>query len=639
LTQPRTSPLILNVDDDEAGRYAVTHALRGNGYGVLDACTGQEALELAASEQPDLVLLDVHLPDIDGFEVCRLLKADPATAGIPVLHLSASYRDDRSRVKGLNSGADGYLTEPLDPAVLHATVNAVLRMKEAERAERMTAEQWQSTFDALIDGIAILDPQGKILRSNRALGVIAGRAHAELIGLLWHDLFPGEPAECAVQSMRKSAQREVRERSYDGKVVRFSCDPICGKTGEITGCVAIASDITEWHKMQEMLQHSEKLKGIGLLAGGVAHDFNNLLTGILANTTLALEYAPASIAGYLRDVVLASERAADLTRQLLAYAGKGRCVIGTTDVPELVRDLIPLIRAGIPRNVKIVLDFEPGVEPVEADATQLCQVVMNLVINGAESVGEAPGTVCVRVRSEHLEGADISRRYYAADKVESGRFVVIEVSDTGAGMDEATQLRIFDPFFTTKFMGRGLGLAGALGIVRQHGGGIRVQSAPGRGATFEVAIPASIVRPEDTPKVAVSSELPMSGAILVVDDSDIVRGVIRGVLEKFGYQVVLAEDGKQCVELFSARPEAFSVVLLDLTMPVMNGEEALGHLLRLNPNTKVLIISGYNENDAMRKFGDFKIAGFLQKPFRAGRLIQKILEILNAPNITALQGS
>jgi two-component system cell cycle sensor histidine kinase/response regulator CckA len=244
--------------------------------------------------------------------------------------------------------------------------------------------------------------------------------------------------------------------------------------------------------------------------------------------------------------------------------------------------------------------------------------------------------VRVSVRSNYLESADIRRRYYAADQVESGPFVVIEVSDTGCGMDAATQLRIFDPFFTTKFTGRGLGLSGALGIVRQHRGGIRVQSAPGRGTAFEVVIPASMVKPEETPRVAVSSELPISGAVLVVDDSDIVRNVSRGVLEKFGYQVILAEDGKQCVELFSQRPEAFSIVLLDLTMPVMNGEEALGHLLRLNPNAKVLIISGYDENDAMRKFVDFKIAGFLQKPFTAGRLIQKILEVLNTPNITTL---
>jgi PAS domain S-box-containing protein len=627
LTQQRTHPLILNVDDDEAGRYAVSRGLRRNGYEVLDSSTGSEALELAAGARPDLVLLDIHLPDIDGFEVCRRLKEDPATAGIPVLHLSASFRDDSSRAKGLNSGADGYLTEPVDPEVLHATVKALLRMKAAERAERMAAQEWRSTFDAIADGVAILDAQGIIIRTNRALGVIVNRPHSDLIGMAWLDLFPAQPAN-SLQVTRNSDQRKVAERSYDGKVLRITSDLICGENAEITGCVAIASDITEWSILQEMLQQSQKLEGIGLLAGGVAHDLNNLLTGILVNASLALEDAPCSIDGYLRDVVRAGERAADLVRQLLAYAGKGRRVTRITDVPDLVRDLIPLIQAGIPRNVEIVLDFEAGVAPVEGDAAQLRQVLMNLVINGAEAVGEAAGTVRVRVRSEHLEGADVGGRYYAAERVEPGQFVAIEVSDTGGGMDEATQSRIFDPFFTTKVLGRGLGLAGTLGIVRQHRGGIRVQSAPGQGTTFKVVIPASVARPVETPESVVSSQPPVSCAVLVVDDSDIVRNVTRAALKKAGYRVTLAENGRQGVELFSQTPDEFSIVLLDLSMPKMGGAEALGQLRRLRPNAKVLIVSGHGETDVMRKFGDSSTAGFLQKPFTADRLIQKIREVL-----------
>jgi PAS domain S-box-containing protein len=628
LTPPRTSPLILNVDDDEGGRYAVTHGLRRHGYEVLDTSSGREALELAAGAQPDLVLLDIHLPDIDGFEVCRRLKADPHTACIPVLHLSASFRDDPSRVKGLNSGADGYLVEPVDPEVLHATVNALLRMKDAERAQRLAAQEWRSTFEAMADGVAILDAQGKIIRSNCALGVIVGRPCEELIGVPWVDLFPAQSAEYTLQVRRQSDKRNVVERSYNGKVLRITNDLIRGENAEITGCVAIASDITEWSSLQEMLQHSQRLEGIGLLAAGVAHDFNNLLTGILGNASLAQEDAPASIAGYLRSVLSAGERAADLTRQLLAHAGKGPFLICSTDVPDLVRDLIPLIQAGIPRNVEIVLEFEPGVAPVEADAAQLRQVIMNLVINGAEAIGEVAGTVWVRVRAAHLEGADVARRYYAADQMVSGQFVAIEVTDTGGGMDEATQSRIFDPFFTTKILGRGLGLAGTLGIVRQHRGGIRVESAPGHGTTFEVVIPASVAKPAETHKDAVAGAPPISGSVLVIDDSDIVRNVARAVLERAGYRVTLAENGKRGVEIFSQTPDAFSIVLLDLSMPQMGGEEALGHLLRLRPNAKVLIVSGHGETEVRRKFGDSRTASFLQKPFSAGRLVQKIREVL-----------
>jgi PAS domain S-box-containing protein len=544
------------------------------------------------------------------------------------LHLSASYLDDVSRVKGLDSGADGYLTEPVDPSVLSATVNALLRMKQAERSESIAAQQWQATFDAIADGVAIVDSNGRILRTNRALGRIAGRPHADLVGMAWHDLFPAEPGKGALQMMLQSGKHEVLERSFGGKALRISCDPIREETGAITGCVAIVSDITEWHQLQETMRHAQKLESIGLLAGGVAHDFNNLLTGILGNATLALDGAPSSISGYLRSVVQASERAADLARQLLAYAGKGQFIIGATDIPDLVRDLIPLVQAGIPRKAQIVLDFERAVPAVEGDAAQLRQVLMNLVINGAEALGEEAGTVLVRVRSVHLKGADIRRRYYSAEDVESGRYVAITVSDTGSGMDEATQLKVFDPFFTTKFLGRGLGMAAALGIVRQHRGGIRLESAIGRGTTFEVVLPASTATVPAPPRDAVAVEPVMAGTILVVDDEEIVRDYTQAALQKFGYRVVLAANGAQGVELFSQLQDELSLVLLDLTMPVMGGEEALTHMLRRRPDAKVLVISGFDETDVIRRLGNSRISGFLQKPYSSVRLAQKIREVL-----------
>jgi PAS domain S-box-containing protein len=505
-------------------------------------------------------------------------------------------------------------------------------MKEAEQGERMAARQWQSTFDAIADGVALLDAQGIVLRTNRALAAIAGRADAELIGRFWFDLFPTEDWESPPQAMLGSLKRGVREHLHNGKLLRFSRDPILRVTGAETGApmgfVVLVRDITEPRRLQEMLRKSQKLEGIGLLAVGVAHDFSNLLTGILGNASLALESAPADIADHLRQVMQAGELAAGLARQLLVYAGKGKCVTRSTDVAELVRDLIPLIRANIPREVEIVLDLEPEVPPVEGDAAQLLQVVMNLVINGAEAVGKAGGTVRVHVHSKHLEGADVRLRYYAADRVESGQFVAIQVSDTGCGMDEATQSRIFDPFFTTKLLGRGLGLAAALGIVRQHRGGIRVESAPGRGTTFEVVIPASVAGLGETPEGAVSSLPAMPCGVLVIDDEAIVRTVIQAVLERSGYRLTVAENGRQGVELFARSPDEFSIVLLDLSMPVMGAEEALGLLLRLRPNAKVLIVSGYDESEVIRLFGHRHIAGFLQKPFTAGRLLQKVREVL-----------
>ncbi len=635
----RNRPLVLNVDDNDIGRYTVHKELRRAGYDVVDASNGHDAISLAGSEQPDLVLLDIHLPDIDGFEVCRRLKAESRTAGIPVLHLSASYLDDVSRAKGLNSGADGYLTEPVDAAVLQATVRALLRMKEAERGERAASQQWQATFDAIADGVAILDSSGKILRTNRALGAITFHSHAELVGMEWSVLFPIESGKCALQEMLQSGKREVMERSFGGKALRISCDPIRDASNTVTGCVAIVSDITEWHKLQESLQRSQKLESIGLLAGGVAHDFNNLLTGILGNASLALDGAPPEIDAYLRNVVQASERAADLARQLLAYAGKGQFVAGPTDIKELVRDLIPLVQAGIPRKAEVRLDFDADVPPIEGDAAQLPQALMNLMINGAEALEEAAGTVRVRLRSMHLEADDIRRRFFSTEPVQSGPYVSIEVSDTGSGMDEATQSKIFDPFFTTKFLGRGLGLAAALGIVRQHRGGIRVESIVGRGTTFEVVFPATRAKVPSPPLDQRPVEPANSGTILVVDDEEIVRSYTRRALQKVGYKVLLAANGAEGVELFRQSPNDLCLVLLDLTMPVMNGEEALSHILNIRERMKVVIVSGFDEADVIRRVGRPRIAGFLQKPYSPASLAQKVREVLNSPSNASSKGA
>jgi CheY-like chemotaxis protein len=611
--RPRQVPLILNVDDDDGGRYAVSRDLIRGGYDVLDACTGTESLELAVRRQPDLILLDVHLPDIDGFEVCRRLKADPRTAGIPVLHISASYLDDHSRVKGLNTGANGYLTEPVEPAVLNATVKSLLRIKQAEQETALVAGQWQTTFDAISDGVAIVDLQGTIARSNRAFQALAAAVNLPTESMI-------EPA--FLEGMLRTRRRETAERIVNERVLRITLDPIFDASGVITSSVLIVSDITARRRIEDQMRHAQKLESIGLLAGGVAHDFNNLLTGILGNASLALDAKPSGeIAGYLQDVIKASERAADLARQLLAYAGKGQFHVHLVDLPAVIRDILPLIQAGIPRKVDVVLEFDSPLPHVEADVSQLRQLIMNLVINGAEAIGDSPGRVCVSATSRYLPADTIRQRFFAADEVEDGEFVLLRVEDSGCGMDPSTQSRVFDPFFTTKFFGRGLGLAAALGIVRQHRGGIRLESIPGAGTTFEVVLPASERKSTKQPL--------LSQTVLVVDDEEIVRSIAKAALEKFGYGIVLAEDGREGVEIFTREPDRFSAVLLDLSMPVMGGEEALQRMLEANPDAKVILISGYDESDVMRRVGRTRAVGFLQKPFTASRLAQAVREAAN----------
>ncbi len=382
--------------------------------------------------------------------------------------------------------------------------------------------------------------------------------------------------------------------------------------------------------LEEQLRRAQKLESLGLLAGGVAHDFNNLLTGILGNATLALDLsAPdAPVAEMLRDVIRASERAADLTRQLLAYAGKGNFVIEPVHISNLVRDISELIRSSAPRNVALELDLDPNVPPIEADATQMQQLVMNLILNAAEATSDRSGEVRISTGVCTIAtGEPVT--HYRPDPPSPGTYVTIQVSDDGCGMTEAVKAQIFDPFFTTKFTGRGLGLSAALGIVRSHHGAIGVESEEGVGSTFTVLLPAvESAQPQIDAVPVQEAEAAAGGAILVIDDEDVVRRAARATLEHFGYAVFEASGGMDGADLFSRLHDRISAVLLDLTMPRMDGREVWRYIRRVRPDMKIIISSGYEECDAMKQFTDDPELLFLKKPFTAGSLSGKIREAL-----------
>jgi signal transduction histidine kinase/CheY-like chemotaxis protein len=401
--------------------------------------------------------------------------------------------------------------------------------------------------------------------------------------------------------------------------------------------------LEERARQEEQLRVTQKLESIGVLAGGIAHDFNNLLTSILGNTSLALDTLPwgSDLRRLLTEVVIASERAADLTRQLLAYAGKGRFYVQSLDLSEHVRQISNLLRTSIPRTVTWRVDLAPGLPRIQADSSQIQQVIMNLVINAAEAILEGqPGTVLIVTGTQEVGDAD-SRPTLVGGRLTPGRYVTLEVQDSGVGMNEKTMGRIFDPFFTTKFIGRGLGLAAVLGIMRGHKGGISVSSTPGQGATFQVFFPATEDRqpaPEETetsPRpfgsplgTAASVSLAGTGTVLIIDDEEIVRHAARAALEVFGYAVLEAEDGERGVELFLSRADDVAVVLLDMTMPVMSGEETFRRLRAIRPNVKVILSSGYDEPEANSRFTGKGLAGFLQKPYTGARLAKTIFSSL-----------
>lgn len=623
---PGVKQRILVVDDNDAGRYAASRLLRQAGYDVVEAGTGKVALQRVTEEHPDLVLLDVRLPDINGVEVCGRIKAAPETASTPVLQMSASLADASSKVAALDGGADAYISTPIEPAVLLATVRALLRLRAAELAVRDAALEWQSTFDAIADGVALLDARGGVHRSNAALPGLVGRDPDEITGRNLDDLIPPAAADESIVHLLERLKRSNVEREVGERFFGITVDPMTDAKGELRGGVAIIADITERKRMDQRMWDAQKMESIGLLAGGVAHDFNNLLMGILGNASLAMDMlgSPRKAHGALEDIVRASERAAGLTRQLLAYAGKGHFVVGPVDLSGLIRELAPLIQASIPRKVGLILNLTAGLPGIEADKTQLEQVAMNLIINAAEAI-EGEGTVTVTAAIRRVDAGE--RRHYLAEQELDGCYVALEVRDTGAGMDEETRRRIFDPFFSTKFLGRGLGLSATWGIVRRHNGAIRVSSAPGQGSTFEVLFPAGaeVLIPEE-PKPAAAS--PSKGTILVVDDEAMIRTLLVTTLERRGYEVLLAENGAEALTIFSRNADRISLVVLDLVMPVMAGDELLPHLFIFKPDVRVIVSSGQDAMECMRRLSEPRVAGYLQKPYRPDALVRKVQELL-----------
>lgn len=384
--------------------------------------------------------------------------------------------------------------------------------------------------------------------------------------------------------------------------------------------------------LETKIQQAQKLESLGVLAGGIAHDFNNLLVGILGNASLALlDLEPESPARHsVTEIEQAAQRAAELTRQLLAYAGKGRLVVEAIDCSQVVREMTSLLRSAVAPTAHLELSLSEDIPPVEADVTQLRQVIMNLVTNASDALLEGGGKIRLETGRVDVDAGYLQQCVPASD-APAGRHVFLSVCDNGRGMDEQTRARIFDPFFTTKFTGRGLGLAATLGIMRGHRGTIRVDSAPGKGTTLTLLFPAARQSEQPpTPAPAAPLAWTASGEVLVVDDEPTVRAVSRALLRRRGFTVSDAAGGREAVDLVEQDPHRFRLVLLDLTMPHMDGDATFDALRRLSADIKVVLMSGYNEQEVTRQFAGRGLAAFLQKPFRAEDLDNVIRRVLEA---------
>jgi len=527
-----------------------------------------------------------------------------------------------------------------------ARTNGRLRSEVAER--RLVEEalrMLERAVEQSIDGIAVTDPSGSTQFLNVAWADMHGHDVFDVLGYdlsLFHtpEQMQGEvyPLMAQVRD-RRAFQGEVGHRKKDGTVFPtwMSVSFLQDESSRLVGMLFVARDITERRRAAEeqlrleaRARQVDKLESLAILASGIGHDFNNLLTGILGNSGLVLRELPPAAAErtMVYQVEAAAEKAANLSDQLLSYAGEDRLRLRPSSLNELVRESEGALGEVVPEGATLQFQLRRGLPPVEVDPEQIKSVLSNLVKNAGESLAEGRGVITVRssqVQAErsYFEGAVVD------DGLPAGTYIFFEVSDSGVGVDESVRNRMFEPFFSTKGTGRGLGLASSLGIVRAHRGTITVYSEPGRGSTFEVLLPAAQERQVEVPETSVK-DWRGGGTILVVDDEELVREVAQDILEQQGFEVLVAVDGRQAVEIFGQCAAGIRAVLLDLTMPGMDGEEAFHGIREIDSKAVILLMSGYSQQRARQRMEGEGLAGFLHKPFRPRDLLSKLREVLAA---------
>lgn len=501
----------------------------------------------------------------------------------------------------------------------------------ADITERKYNEaRYQAVFATTQDAILIVNDEGLYVDVNQSLCDLLQKTREELIGSRFAPYIPADRMKDAEDAFRTLVttgryEGEFPLRAADGTVLELEWRSIGNFVPGLHYC--IARDVRERNRFQLQLQQTAKLESLGVVASGIAHDFNNLLVGILGNASLMKDQVGDGLSKALaEDVISAAERAAQLTRQLLAYAGKESLRPTSVDLNLLIEQIVPLIRMSIPKTVMLDLRLREGLPSVEADQTQIQQVVMNLVINAAEAIPDGQsGTVTVRTTVRRLDQQDVVDAIVPVDR-QDAEYLALTVSDTGCGMSAEVQRKIFDPFFTTKFAGRGLGLAAVLGIVRSHRGSITLRSDSGEGATFTVLLPVATHARLTTKAEYADQPANGTGTVLVVDDEQTVRTVAKRALERRGYKILVAENGLQAIELLEEYPE-IAAVLLDLAMPVMTGDKAAEQIHARWPGMPIILSSGYAEVEAKKQFSSEAVSAFLQKPYTADGLAAKVASV------------
>jgi len=525
----------------------------------------------------------------------------------------------------------------------------ITELKHAEVELEQAYSFLQTAIDGFPDELMVINLDFTIALANRSLVERTGMDPVST-PMTCHHISHNSPTPCSgeehpcpfqiILQTRETCTLEHAHIGSDGEevIVEITSAPIFNDRGDIIQIIESCRDITAQKEaeadrliLERQILHAQKLESLGVLAGGIAHDFNNILMAILGNADLVLmDMSTANPAyGNVREIELAAKRAADLSRQMLAYSGKGRFLIEKLNLNEAVDEMTHMLEVSISKKAVIKYHYCDNLPLIEADATQIRQIIMNLVTNASEAIDRTSGVISITTGVMDCDREYLKSTYLDESLVE-GQYVYLEVTDTGCGMSDESLENLFDPFYSTKFTGRGLGLSAVLGIIRGHSGSIKVYSELRKGTSIEVLFPIcsdSDRLPEDDSS-GVEVPWTSSGTVLLVDDEESILAIGKRMLEKIGFEVLTAPDGKRALEVFGECADDIELVILDLTMPHLDGEEAFRELRRIRSDVRVLMSSGYNEQEIAQRFAGKPLAGFLQKPYVLGDLESKIREII-----------
>lgn len=542
------------------------------------------------------------------------------------IHSIASYNKERNTIFGI--------------------IHNVTERKQMEVALRDSEERHLSMISNISDVIAIMDTNGIITYTSPNIQKLFGWKPEELVRTSgWDTIHPddlqriknGYPALFGTNNTPRTMEYRYKCKDGSYKWIELTAVDMTDNPS-INGVLMNYHDITERKQVEEeklrleqQLQQTAKLESLGVLAGGIAHDFNNLLMGMLGYAELSLTeltpYSPAR--GSIKEIITGAHRAAELCRQMLAYSGKASFASEQLNLGTVIHEMIHLLKTSISKKVHLNLQVEHDLSPITADPSQIRQIVMNLIINASEAIGEENGVISIWIGTIYCDD-EYLRTTELLNELKPGKYVQMEISDTGCGMDAATLERMFEPFFTTKFTGRGLGLAAVLGIVRAQNGALKVTSQPGKGTTFIILFPAVNIKESKPQLITDKTEdnWQGSGTILLADDEEIIRSIGTRLLKRLGFNVLTASDGYEAVAAYRDHGTEIDLVMLDMTMPNMDGTETFKELRNLNPNVRVLMSSGYSKEDIGTRFVGNGLVGFLQKPFTLASLRETIMGIM-----------